>query len=184
MALDNIDELDIKDVSPFPTALRYGVIGGLIGIALGLVLYLTDMDMTMTIIVSLLSIVVYIAVVIMAIRAHRDKELGGYISFGRCLGVGMITVIVMSIIGVLWTVILNTFIDPDLAEKSVEKAVEMMENFGMSDDEIEEARERAMESSGLGQQVKNSLIFTPIVGLIISLIAGAVMKKDRPIDMV
>jgi len=182
MALDNIDELNVKNASPFPTALRYGLIGGLIGVALGIIWYLADMNMMLGMGIGLLSFIIYIIMIVLAIRAHRDKDLGGYISLGRCVGVGVIVITVTALMGLLWNVMLYQLIDPDIAEKMAEKTAEMMEGFDVPEDQIDEARENIKESSGLGKQIKNTL-WVPVFGAVVSLIAGLIMKKSRPIEV-
>lgn len=183
MALDNIDELNVKNASPFPTALRYGLIGGLINITLGIVMYLSDMNPWVTTGLGLLTFVINIALIVMAIRAHRDKELGGYITLGRCIGIGVIVTILTAVMSLLWTVILYQFIDPDMPERIAEMTIEMLEGFGVPDEQIDETRDRVLESSSLGTQIKNTLLWTPITGAIISLIVGLIMKKSRPVEV-
>jgi len=179
MALDNIDELNAKNASPFPTALRYGLIGGLISIALGLVSYLAGMQGTIPTIISIVSILVSIAIIVYAIRAHRDNDLGGYISYGRCLGTGVLTALIMGLIGGIWTLVLFNFIDPDLINTMMEPQMEAMEERGMSEEEIETAMEMTGMFMNPPVMAGIALVWSVIAGLIVSLIAGAVMKKEQ-----
>jgi len=179
MALDNIDELNVKNASPFPVALRYGLIGGLIGIVLTLATYLAGMQGTIPTILNIIGTIVSIAIIVYAIRAHRDNDLGGYISYGRCLGVGVLTSLVMGIIGAISTVILYNFIDPGIMDAMMQPQIEAMEDRGMSDEDIE----NAMSMMGIFQSpaflAGAALLVSVIMGLIVSVIAGAVMKKER-----
>ena len=181
MALDNLDELKVQNASPFPTALRYGVIGGLLSIAFGLATYLAGMQGTIPTILNIVGTIVSIAVIVYAIRTHRDNDLGGYISYGRCLGVGVLTSIIMGIIGALWTVVLFNFIDPGITDMLMQPQMEAMEEAGMSDDEIENAMSMAGKFMTAPFMAGMALVGSAFIGLIVSLIAGAVMKKDRTI---
>ncbi len=181
MALDNMDDLNVKNASPFPTALRYGVIGGLISIVLGLVSYLAGMQGTIPTIISIISIIVNIAIIVYAIRAHRDNDLGGYISYGRCLGVGVLTALIMGVISAVWVYVLYNFIDPGLPEMMTQMQIEQLEEQGMSDDQIEASLDMMSRFTSPNAIAGMALIGGPIWGLIVSLIAGAFLKKDRSI---
>jgi len=181
MALDNIDELNVKNASPFPTALRYGVIGGLISIALGLVSYLAGMQGTIPTIINILSTIVTIGVIVYAIRAHRDNDLGGYISYGRCLGTGILAAIIMGLIGAIWTFILFNVIDPGITDMLMQPQMEAMEEAGMSDDDIEKAMSMAGKFMTAPFMAAMALAGSALIGLIVSLIAGAFLKKERGI---
>lgn len=179
MALDNIDELNVKNASPFPTALRFGLIGGLISIALGLGAYLAGMQGTIPTILNVVSTIATIAVIVYAIRSHRDNDLGGYISYGRCIGLGVLTSIVMGIIGAIWTMILFNVIDPGITDMMMQPQIEAMEERGMSDDEIETAMEMVGMFMNPGAMAGMALVGSAVIGLIVSLIAGAFMKRER-----
>ncbi len=128
MISDNTNTTEVKNnVSPFPTALRYGLITGtiVIFIILGLHFFTTNLvessrvsrsagegiaaGMMMLVIIPITVILGYIAYlinVIRAIRNHRDNELGGIISFSRCLVIGTIIFIIVFIMGTIPLVLL------------------------------------------------------------------------------
>jgi len=180
MALDNMDGLNAKNVSPFPTALRYGLIGGGISIVCGLISYLAGMTSTVSSIIGVLSSIISIAIIVLAIQAHRNKDLGGYISYGRCLGVGVLTAIIMGVVGLIWSALLFNVIDPGLGEEMLGMIVEQWEDAGMPEDQIEQMLPMTAMFTGFKGMALMSLIGTPIFGFIVSLIGGAVMKKNRP----
>ncbi len=180
MALDNMDGLNVKNVSPFPTALRYGLIGGGISIVCGLISYLAGMASTISSIIGVVSSIVSITIIVLAIRGHRDNDLGGYISYGRCLGVGVLTAIIMGVIGLIWSALLFNVIDPGLGGEMIDMIVGQWEEAGMTDEQIEQMLPMTTMFTGFKGMALMSLIATPIFGFIVSLIGGAVMKKDRP----
>ena len=135
MALDNLDELNAPNASPMSVAIRYGVIGGLIGVALGLGTYLAGMQGTIPTILNIVSFVVGILIIVYAIRDHRDNDLGGFISYGRCVGVGVLTALIMGVISAIWTIVLYNFIDPDIMATLMEPQMEAMEEAGMSEED-------------------------------------------------
>jgi len=181
MALDNTNDLNAKDVSPFPTALRYGLIGGAITIVVGLISYLLGMETSLGRTLGMLNVLAWIIIPVLAIRAHRDGDLGGYITYGRSLGTGVLSAIVMGLVGAIWSILLYKVIDPGIADRMVEMVTEQWEAAGMSDEQIEEMLPMATRFTGLVPMLISSILGSAIIGLIVSLIAGAVMKRDRPL---
>jgi len=181
MALDNIDELNVKNVSPFPTALRFGLIGGLLIIVVGLVQYLLGVTSTISQALGWSSMLIAIVFPVLAIRGHRDNDLGGYISFGRGLGVGVLTILIISIITVIWTILLYNVIDPSMLDTVLQVQVEAMEEQGMSDDDIENAMEITKQYMTAPIMAAAGAGFYFFLGLIAALIASAVLKKERGI---
>lgn len=179
MALDDTNYLDAKDVSPFPTALRYGLIGGAITIVIGLISYLVGIETSAGRSLGYLNFLVWIIIPVLAIRTHRDNDLGGFISYGRSLGTGVLAAIVMGILAAIWTIVLYQVIDPGMAERVSAMIVEQWEAAGMTDDQIEEMLPVATKFTGMIPTMISSVLGSAIIGLIVSLIGGAVMKRDR-----
>ena len=179
------NSIDPSNVSMWPTALRYGGIAAAILIILGLVMHLSGMvdyaaaaageTGAASIIQNIITYAVWIGSVVMAIKFHRDQELGGYISFGRAFGEGFATSLIMGLITAVWTYIFFSFIAGDALEMMMEGALE-----SMSDSEADAAG--GILSTMMSPGVMAGMAFggTIVLGAIISLIAGAVMKKENP----
>lgn len=109
---------DPIEVPMRPTALKYAVPATLALIVLGLVLYVTGLSQpgvkgnNWNTIQDVLGIIVSFAVPILAIKHHRDNDLGGYITFGRSLGIGTLTGFFMGMITFVWVIILFYLIAP------------------------------------------------------------------------
>jgi len=182
--LDNPgNTIDPKQVSMRPTAMRYGLIGGLILIAFGLVVNVSGLNQpgsSMSWVTGLISVAIFAAVLVIAVKYHRDQELGGYITFGRSFGLSMLTVLIMAVLGAIFTYVYMAFIDPSMADQMLEMTREQYESMGMSEEQIEQSLSMAKTfmqphwAALMG--ILGNLFFGAIVGLIIS----AVMKKNPP----
>ena len=117
----------------------------------------------------------------MALRHHKENELGGYLTMGRSIGLGVLVSLVMAVIGIIWLFVFFNFVEPDaldvIRENEIEKAIES----GRA------TREQMEEAGGIMDFFISptffsimALIFTVVIGLITSAIAGAVMKKEPP----
>lgn len=170
---------DPSTVSVWPTALRYGGILGAIAVILGLVMYLgglTDPENAQsgaTIGLGCLSGIITIVGLVLAIKKHRDEDLGGAISLGRAIGVGTATALISGVINAVWGVILNNVIDPDMLERNREA---MIEKAQPGQEEVTEMIAGIMTNPIIGPLA--TILISALVGLVLSLIIGAIMKKD------
>lgn len=179
---ENTDFIDQNDVSFMSTAVRYGLIGG------GLITVFTllsgvlgaNESTTGGMIGFAVSIGIYIWIVYATIKQHRDEELGGYITMGRAFIAGIVPVLITAVIGGLIGFIYYNYIDPSAIDTIVEASAEMMESFGLPEDQMEDAVQATRDGFGFVKMMLNSVIGGGVIGAIISGITGAVMKKEQP----
>ena len=177
--------IDESTVPFFKTSLRYGLIGGLIGIVVGLISNLSGMStsgsMMGGLVIGAVSIIITILISYFAIRHHRDKELGGYISFGRAFLTGFVALMISTIISTVWSILYMTVIDPGMAEEALAASEEMLANFGLPEEQLEAQLEAMKVNFTPMGIIKNSLLYGAIMVAIITLIQGAIMKKEQPV---
>lgn len=174
-----------SNVSFWPIALRYGAIWGGISVAITLISYLADIDpanpSTSTaakVLLGLLGFGVSIAAIVMAIREHRDKELGGYITLGRAVLVGLGVGLVAGAIGAVFMILYTTVINPDYAESIMAGIEAQWEEQGMSDEQIDQARQFTGFMFNPVFSFFSQLLGGLISGTLFGLIAGAIMKRE------
>jgi hypothetical protein len=178
----NHDAPDPSTVPLIPSGLRYGLIGGLVLIVYSMVMNLIGMgagtgnDM----INSLSAFVLVGGIVYYALTKHRDNDLGGYITYGRSIGLGVLTCLVMGVLAGIFAYIYMSFIDPGILEQIAEKARDQYEEMGMDEDQIDAAMSYVETFSSPGMIAVMSVISYGIMGLIASLIVGAIVKKNPP----
>jgi Protein of unknown function (DUF4199) len=122
-------------------------------------------------------------------KITRDRYNGGGISFGKAFLIGLyITLIASAIYVIVWLIDFYVFV-PDFFEKYTAHAIEILKASGASQAEV--AKESAKMAS-LTQMYKNPFFNALLtsaeivpVGLIVSLISAAVLKRKRePIAVV
>ncbi|MEZ4960540.1 MAG: DUF4199 domain-containing protein [Saprospiraceae bacterium] len=179
--LDNPTQGKDESTVPFlPTAIRYGLIGGLISVVYSLISNMLGFSIPTSIGSWLLSIglmlIIFFGTSILAIRQHRNKELGGFITFKRAFLTGLVTLVIMAVISTLFGILYITVIDPGFAKDSVGKMEEFLASFGMPEDQMEEQLNKAMEGfTPMGMVINTAglLVFDAVIMLIVA----AVMKK-------
>jgi hypothetical protein len=116
-----------------------------------------------------------IAGIVMAIKFHRDNELGGFLKLGRGIGVGTLTGLVIGVISAVWMIIFMKFIAPDMSEAIMDAA---LENAQPGQEEMTE--KMAGYFTNPFMLAGFSLLGSVVIGFLTGLIGGAIMKKEPP----
>ncbi|MBK8042499.1 MAG: DUF4199 domain-containing protein [Haliscomenobacter sp.] len=171
-------------VSYRPVGLRFGLIASMVLIALGLIGQVAGLSDPANqsgpggIAMNILTYGIMIAAIVMAVKQHRDSDLGGLISFKRAFGLGMFVILIIGAITMVWTFIYMSYINPDLVDQIMEVTQEKQQAQGLSDEQIE----AAAGMMGMFMKPWAMALFafagTLLIGLIISLIVAAIMKKE------
>lgn len=169
------------------SAIKHGLILGAISIVLSLVYYAVDYTLLATIKIALLSLVILIGYTIYAGISYR-KEIGGFMLFKHAFVHGFVVFVVAGLLSTVFNIVLHTVIDPELGQKltdvSVQNAEEMMRGFGMPEDKLDEALEKA-RTDAAGRYTIAGLaigyIWFLVVSAILALITGAIVKKKQPV---
>jgi len=162
-------------------ATTYGVIWGLLSIALSVITYVTDNYLERPWWITVLSTAITIGVIVYGLKAYKQEN-EGFLSVAESLKIGLAISLIAGIIATIYGYIFMTVIEPDFANQMLEAAREQMitQNPDMGQEQIDLAMgitEKMMEPwimTAMG------MIFTLFFGFIVSLIAGLVMKQNRP----
>ncbi len=176
--------------SPIQSAVRPGIILGLVSLVLTYVVYFIDSSYLASGYFGLLALVLFFALIIYFGKEYRN-ELGGFMTFGVAFNFSFFTILTSGVLGLIGTILLFHVIDPSLpqvlGEITFESQLEMMEKFGASPDSLapevlDEMREASASNFTLVGQLKGFGIGL-IAYAIIALILGAILKKrDKSLD--
>lgn len=175
--------------SPVNTAMKWGLILGLVGLITTLALYLTGnytLDRNTPNMyakgANYLSIAVMIFCVLKAQQDHRDKDLGGFMSYGRGLGTGTLVGLFSGILVGLFTFVLIKFIQPDLVDQTLQIAEEQMreKNPNMTDEQIEMGLGIARKFTSPVAMAFFGLLGQVFLAFVISLLIAAFISKKNP----
>jgi hypothetical protein len=131
----------------------------------------------------LLGIVILFFPLTMAVKEYRDKEMDGYISFGRAFKTGFIYALITSALTLLFMIVFYNFIiDFDtFVANQVDISVKLLKERGMSDAEISKT---LSNSPAFVSQQWFSLIMvfvgTLTFNTIADLIVSAILKRNNP----
>ena len=135
-----------------------------------------DLGMGEKIISSLLSYLPFILAIVYVQTTHK-KELGGYITFGRAFSAGFKTASYSGLFIALILILYYTVLDRPAFEEVMNTAIDAADGDEQKIQGIEMMRSYMVYFIGF-----TAAIFYTFIGLIVSLIGAAVVKKVRPLD--
>lgn len=185
MTTENQNQTISESSTPWlPTAVRFGLYGGLVFIVFSLVSNLFDLAIPTSLmgVFGQLLLLLLIAGVIAfwTMLHHRQKELGGFMSFKRAFLVGFVSLFIAGLISGVFQWIYINFIDPDFVDRALDGVEEMLANFEMPEAEVEKQLKETEERFTTAGMAKQTLIVGPIIYAFFCAILGAVLKKSSP----
>lgn len=174
----------MQETKPGPVILRFGLTGGLISALLFLIFTITGLSSpdkpSMGYLSGFLTFAILVTLVVLAIRRQRDELQGGYISLGQCVLLGMGVVLLSTLISSLVSLIYTQVIDPGYTERMMAQIEEAWEARGMTEEQIESARGWTTFMKSPFLTIAFTLVCFGLGGLILSLITGLIMKREKP----
>ena len=167
------------------TVLTFGLISGAIISVLMLltVPFIDQIGFDRGLIVGYTSMVLAFLLVFFGIRSYRENVGGGYISFGRALGVGLLIMLISCACYVItWEIVYFNFL-PDFADKYANYMIEQARSSGASADQIAKQVEELKQFKTWYDNPFINVAFTflePLpVGLVMTLISALILRKRR-----
>ncbi len=168
--------MEEKSNSIWKAGLTYGAMLGLILIIYTVLLYVIDQSFNKAL--GYVSFLFMAAMVFYGAKSYRDNNLGGFITYGRALGISMIIILVAGIISTIYFLIHTSIVDTEYVTKLLATAEEQLLKKGMSDDQIEMALSMQKKMMKPAIMAVFGLVGTGFWGLIISLITSIFVKKE------
>ena len=172
--------------SLFSSALKSGLIIGVVSIVVFIIMYVADLKpvgIMMPIMLMLVSLAISITILVVLFKKYRT-QIGGFISFRDAFLYNLIALITGLIISTLFTLLFVQFIEPDYYKQIMEAQKIWMENYlsgkGLTEEQmaqtLDKIDEQAVNMGSISSTLKNLLGGVVFSG-IIALIVGAIMKK-------
>ena len=176
--------VDPSSVPPLPIAIRYGLIGGLIYCIYTLVSNMSGLSagsfgLIASTLSGLLFFAIAIALIVIPVKHHRDKDLGGYITIGRIMTIGMVVTVISMLISNVFNYIYMNVIDPGFVDTMMAQMEENMSSL-IPEDQMDEVLMGIQENFEPMTMLMNGLMMGTGFGLVVSGIVGLIMKKDPP----
>jgi Protein of unknown function (DUF4199) len=179
---DSNHRIDPATVSVMPTGNKWGLILGAAGVILSLLFFLLGIiDYTGTkskLLPNLIQWSVTGAIFYLAIKAHRDEDLGGWISLGQCIKLGAYMGLIAGIMTAIYMFVHIKFIQPDFLNLITEAAENQAEANGQDPEQVKKGMEMVRWMFTPSTMAVIAFIGSVITSVVISLIEGLFMKKE------
>jgi len=166
----------VSKPSVLNNAFKYGLYTSAAYIVVSLMLYILDLTT-----VTWLNYVIYlimIAGIVLAMLNYRNKLNGGFIQFGDAFLTGLYISIITALVMTLYGWIYMTYINPDAAEQTLRLAEERLLQRGYPDEVIEKQMSMARKMMNTPIAYIISIIWSVVIGAVVSVIAAAIVKKN------
>jgi hypothetical protein len=176
--------------TPAPTlmqhAIRWGLIIGAISIIFTLLLYVIDYTLMVQMKFAFGGLLIYLAITAYAGIDYR-KSVGGFLPFGKAWQHGFIVLAVSGLVATIFNLVMYNVVDTELPQKLVDASMEntraLLESFGTPEDALDEALEKAKDSTAsqftVGGVAKGYLVMLA-VSAVLALISGLIVRKNKP----
>lgn len=174
--------MEIQKTNTKNIILQYGFIFGILSIALSVIAYvggyIYTADWAPKIVISIVSIALTVAVVVMGLRVFKHQN-NGFMSLSQALKIGLGITLIGGIIAVIYQYVFMTVIEPDYMTKVLDLQMNVMleQNPDMTQQQLDLAREMTQKMSTPMITSAIGVVSYLFFGFIVSLIAGLVMKK-------
>ena len=175
--------MEIQKLEAKNFVLNYGILLGIISVILGVIMYVTNDYIDPSLIYSAISFLILIGVISFGMNAFKTEN-GGFLNLGDALKVGIGIAVIGGIITAVWSYLLMNYIEPDymLQMMDVSREKMMESNPNLTDAQMNSMMEMSAKFTTPWMIMAFSLIGNLFFGLLISLIAGLIMKNKNPYE--
>jgi len=173
-----MEEKAQSTVSTRSVGIRYGLIMGIIGVALFVLFIVLDVDIQGP--ARWLNVAVLAVVMFLAHKYYKDNG-DGFMSIGQATGIGFWLSLVSSVISSAFTYVYLKFIDSSFIKQMMDKQREAMEAKGnLSEEQVNQAMNMTEKFMTPEIMLVFGLIFGVLFGVIIAVLVGLFTQKKNP----
>lgn len=174
-----------RQAAVWPTALKWGAIAGTVGSVLTLLVYNLgymdigeDGELPSSTGSFLVSAIVYAGLIYTGMKAYRDGDNGGLMTFGRgmlwSLGFG----IALGVVTAIFTLLLYTVLAPDYLAELSEATLDQMAADGMDEASLEATEVMIGYTTSTPFIVLSTLLVALILPLLLGLVVSGILRKE------
>jgi tetrahydromethanopterin S-methyltransferase subunit B len=172
-----MEEASTPTISTRSVGIRYGLIMGVIGIALFVVFIAADVDIQGP--ARWLNVLVLAVLIFLAHKYYKDNG-DGFMTIGQATGIGFWMCLVSSAISSAFTYIYVKFIDTNFIQQMMDKQREAMEAKGtLSEEQVDQAMNMTSKFMTPEMMLIFGLVFGILFGVLIALIVGIFTQKKN-----
>ncbi|WP_109852337.1 DUF4199 family protein [Aquimarina sp. AU58] len=170
--------METKTISARKHIIKYGTILGLIYVAYGIMMYSTDNTISRNWVHTTLDISVRFGIIMYGVYKYANN---GFLKLKSALKIGMGIALISAIISIIWLVIKETVIEPDLANKIMKTGRDgiIRRNPSITPEELHEKLAFSQMFNSIYFRITFDLIDKVLFNSIFVLIAGLILTKKK-----
>jgi len=168
----------MNDLSIQPTYIKYGLIYGVVSLIYAFALFSSGLVTNPA--MSVVSIAIGFGIIFLAIREYRKLN-GGYLRLKQGVMIGLWVGLIAAVVSGLFSMLYNTLINPDFIPNLIDTLQAQMEESGAPPEAIEMSLKMYKFMFAPVPSLVVGLLSGIGGGALYGLIAGAIMKNERPV---
>ena len=171
--------MESQKLTPGKFALNYGLILGLLMIVIAVITYVTGMALELKQWPQWIYYIVFPVVIFYAISKYK-KTNSNVLSIGEAFKIGIVIGLISALVYAVYGLIFNYLIDPEFMSQIMEATRDkLLENPNLTEDIVDKQLEMMEKFMNPVVGTAIWIALSALFGLIYSLIAGLIMKKDE-----
>lgn len=171
-------ETPVINPSPVNTAMKYGLMAGVLLIILTVIFYM--MNYMPKGAINVFPFLIIGGFTIYGCINYREEECGGFLSYGSAFKIGVLIALFASIILGAYNYVFYQFIDPSYVEVILAAEEESLNEKNLPQETIDKRMELIRSYTSPMLLSISTIIMFLISGLFISLITSIFVKKEKP----
>lgn len=132
-----------QDASIWPSAIKWGAIGGFIGVMMTMLYYnmglMEPTNPSGSILSTIISLLIGFAIIYLGVKTYRDTDNQGSLTLGRGMFWSLGYALVAGLIGAIFSFVFFSFLAPDFIAEMLELQIAELEEQGLGEEEMESA---------------------------------------------
>jgi F0F1-type ATP synthase assembly protein I len=159
-------------------ALTYGALLGAVGVVFGVMIYMMDMLYEKSPVQSIIGIVAALVIIFVGVKNFK-KDNEGFLTVKEAIKIGSGAGVIAALISIVYLLVLANVIEPDFWDKSYEVGRQtIIDTYPqMSDEQVDQAIETQKSMKWITYPMM--IIMNTLLGLIIGLLSGVILKNKR-----
>ncbi len=173
--------MEAKTPSAGQSALYYALLIAVALIVLHLVLYLVEQSRET--LGMAISTIAFLAAIVVVQLDYRNKKCGGFISYGRAVKIGFLSVLIASIFVAVYMFIYLSYINPGEMQQALLDAQQQVYNYGLSPEQEAQSLEMQDMIHTPAVYAGGTILSYAFMGIIFSLITAIFIKKEEQVSL-
>lgn len=171
--------MEPQQLSPGKFARNYGVILGITLILITVIMYVTGMQLEGVQWPMYIYYIIFPIMIFYAISQYK-KARGNMLSLGEAIKIGLAIAVISALVYTVYNLLFNYVIDPEFTQELMKSEMDrQLESGALTEEMIEKSApiRDVLTNPFVGSAI--FIAFSAIFGLIYSLIAGLIMKREQ-----